>query len=707
VSPFDDDEFGRTVWLSVRGPPNIESQHWSPSDSPEPDQPDLELSIQTWAHSKTIFSTLFTPFDLQELEILEVSPAVSAKILKENFGRLTLLHTISIVEELYCKATDEVADALFGDDVSPTSLQSRSWYLGIRNSRLNPRVVDIDAQNEELSIVQNNFLATITAPLPFPALKCLKNVSTGNADLSLRLGVVFLLRQTLGIPLREVYLHPMYGGTSLDGLDCAMMRQSVESKLTSERVPKSLKPPGKDKPSWFRVAFVCTEWRRVAIDCATLWTSFSHENRVEWLTQVIIPRSKNALLSVNMTLDPSRVTFWEGAHFLLRDHSRRIREFGLNFLALLGWQPLEVKCLLSRLIANPLPSLEILHVSITGDAARLKTTCIPSNVLGEVHAPNLKSLTLIGEVKLAPVAPRVTLLITNLTLEYRGTSSVFEIISLLESSKKLQNLTLKLTAHSVDADSSSSSVNLKHYFRSPIVLRELKRFTLVDTCKRCLSILSSISCPAATNINVKVLPFYVPFESEGLVQKLATLIHPVKSLTIKVCTDFDETLSLLVRGPLRLGNIENRDQSSWESPPSANFSSSSSSSSSFESPIQTDLVELYIQTSIPRSDKTAFSTLLNPFDFQDLEILEMPPGVPTNILKAKFGSLSLLHTISIVGDVYSHATRGVVEALVGDEVSPDESRSWYLGVRNSRLNPRIVDVDAENEDLAIGEKPPI
>ncbi|KAG6835016.1 hypothetical protein H0H93_005590 [Arthromyces matolae] len=433
---------------------------------------------------------------------------------------------------------------------------------------------------------------------------------------------------------------------------------------------RSLQLSGNLRDTWFRVAFVCAEWRRVAINCATLWTRFSYEKCVEWLTQVIIPRSKNALLSVNMTLDfdPSCVTSWEGAHSLLRDHSGRVREMSLDFLAYSGWELIEVEGLLSRL-QNPLPSLEILRVSVTGNAAEKPTISIPSNV----HAPNLKRLTLVGDVKLVP-SPRVTSLITTLTLKY-GLWSVTSIVLVLQAFKKLQNLTLKSTG---PKDSSSDLDD--PFFDSPVVLQELKRFTLKETCKRCLSILSSISCPAATNIEIITHSrFSSAFKELG--EKVAILIPTVKVLAIKFSPFYQEsrkTVWLSLRGPRDI------DNESW-SPP-----------------VQTER-KLSIQ--ISSSDENLFSTLLPSFYLQELEILEISPGLSSNFLKEKFGSLPSLHTIVVLEDIYKRGTSAVAEALVPDGLSSHspQSNSWYLGVRNARLNPRIVDVDAQNEELSIGE----
>ncbi|KAG6835789.1 hypothetical protein H0H93_014683, partial [Arthromyces matolae] len=393
----------------------------------------------------------------------------------------------------------------------------------------------------------------------------------------------------------------------------------------------------------------------------------SSEKRVEWLTQVIIPRSKNALLSINMTLNPnpSQDKLWEGAHSLLRDHSGRVREMSLNFLAYSGWQPDEVKGLLSRL-KNPLPFLEILHVSTTGDAERLIS--IPMNVVEDVHAPNLKSLTL-SWVKLVS-SPRATSLITTLTLEFGMWS----------------NLMLTSTGLGLDDDSSSDLAD--RFFDSPVVLRDLKRLALMETSERCLRILSSISCPAATNIEIitHCRHFFASRLGE-LGEKVAILVPTVKFLTIKVASLYKDpretrTVWLSLRGPR---NIENE------------------SCSPSDLPVQAEL-KLSIHSSV--SDEGILSPLLPALDLQELEILEISPRVPLEPLKENFGKLLLLHTIVVLENRNTVGTNTVAEALVPDGVSArsDQSSSWYLGVRNARLNPRIVDVDAQNEELSIEVK---
>ncbi|KAG6818683.1 hypothetical protein H0H93_002820 [Arthromyces matolae] len=402
--------------------------------------------------------------------------------------------------------------------------------------------------------------------------------------------------------------------------------------------------------SSFRVAAVCQVWRRVALDCPSLWNRFDDAN-AEWLNQVVLRRSTRSLLAIHTDLTHPQQDKWKGVQTVFCDHAHRVRELGLRFLVHQESKLADAVDLLSGL-AKPMPCLETLLVSNES----YDPLDIDVHVL-ERNAPNLKALTLVNCVVQMAVDVPLVLPIEHLTLEKRMAAS--HILAVLGACEKLQELTI----NSVREDMAPTT--------RPVVLRHLKQLTFIENSSLCVKMLSSLSCPALTHVKTSGR-----LSPTDLGQCLPRYIPLVKFFHIRVvytsCEEEDlKEVSLTVRGIRDLKDVNRQFTSDNDFPMSIQ--------SVFESPGD------YI-----------LPTLLRSFNLWSLEVLQMSTTIPSKYLCKYFGDLPLLHTITFVDSDWQ-PLYDVTNAIRGQLWQSEE---WYKEVRDARLTAQTVDVDAQNEQLS-------
>ena len=84
-------------------------------------------------------------------------------------------------------------------------------------------------------------------------------------------------------------------------------------------------------PCWVNVSYVCRHWRRVALNCPTLWT-YHFTASLRW-TEELLARSKQASLKTHIKYDYNRdKPWWSRLVEKVLDHAGRIQELRLTLL---------------------------------------------------------------------------------------------------------------------------------------------------------------------------------------------------------------------------------------------------------------------------------------------------------------------------------------------------------------------------------------
>ncbi|KAG6885434.1 hypothetical protein C0993_001751 [Termitomyces sp. T159_Od127] len=266
---------------------------------------------------------------------------------------------------------------------------------------------------------------------------------------------------------------------------------------------------------WIRVAAVCTSWRRVALNCPQLW-SFIRHRRTSWITEVLLPRSGDVPLHINVTLF-RRVT-WEGLRKALEE-MHRIRELAFTdkYVA-----PVRIDKLLSGL-TDPAPILESFRVD-TGSRQNIHR--LPDNLFGG-FAPKLRKLKL--KSCIMPTSSPLLSGITILVLEDLDTCLSFsKLVTLLRGTPNVETLKLKrackftLRSGKIVRPSPKVTVELSH----------LRRLVMRETVIGCGIFLSHI-CHASRLARLEIEPHECDAnEAQVLGHQLAARMSSVSHLTV-------------------------------------------------------------------------------------------------------------------------------------------------------------------------------
>ncbi|KAG6818684.1 hypothetical protein H0H93_002821, partial [Arthromyces matolae] len=390
------------------------------------------------------------------------------------------------------------------------------------------------------------------------------------------------------------------------------------------------------KRSWFRVSFVSSEWRRVAVNCAALWTIHDYKESGKWLSKIILPRSKNSSLSIQIKACENREhnQRCEAAQIMLRNHSQRICNLGLW-----GHCSKVIDLISQKTII--LPHLENLDVG----ACR-----ILADVLQHM-APTLKALSLYhSNLHLQPHLP-LSLPIKSLTLVSVSIESFTHLVALLKACEKVQQLTFDTILLSREEDPEAP-------IEPSVVLPNLKRLTIMGkscTERHMAEILSTISFPVLTRIKICTQAFEI---SSELLRATTRFIHPVKFLSVTS----DLSFSLSGISPLsRSGQ--------WSIPQNH--------------------LKLSIQGSAHETIvRTFYRKLSDTFTLDGLEILEISTQFALISLREVIGELPSVHTLNIFG--------GVLLPIC----SNPQFFHWYGYVKELWLKPQVADIDVQDKELS-------
>jgi hypothetical protein len=140
------------------------------------------------------------------------------------------------------------------------------------------------------------------------------------------------------------------------------------------------------RSGWINVTYVCAYWRRVALECPSLWTNITLMH-YRWAEEMLL-RSKMAPLTVVTDVSRHKSRHLE----LVRAALARIGQIRELTITGDGYEPKSLDKILAGLV-DPAPILEILSVSYAsinqGDGTRILPRCLFSG-----EAPCLRKLSL-------------------------------------------------------------------------------------------------------------------------------------------------------------------------------------------------------------------------------------------------------------------------------------------------------------------------
>ncbi|KZT08103.1 uncharacterized protein LAESUDRAFT_757802 [Laetiporus sulphureus 93-53] len=241
---------------------------------------------------------------------------------------------------------------------------------------------------------------------------------------------------------------------------------------------------------WIGVSHVCTLWRSVALDEATLWSQFSITPRVEWMTE-LLKRSKQAPLLVAADFDEEDSAKRKAFEFVAKE-AGRIRE--LTLVA-----PQDMLDDLMSVIDNPMPLLRLLHVSgmendfsipepSSGIWIRLLQQARPLETLhvkryavrcGDLVIPSLKHLT-VAE------------------LHSTCQASVYEFLDILESLPLLEELHLG----GVFSDNDTVEKANPRSYNKTIALSNLHALHVGADFESCICFMKHLSLPSISALSL-------------------------------------------------------------------------------------------------------------------------------------------------------------------------------------------------------------
>ncbi|KNZ78087.1 hypothetical protein J132_02277 [Termitomyces sp. J132] len=400
-----------------------------------------------------------------------------------------------------------------------------------------------------------------------------------------------------------------------------------------------------EKNYWIRVAGVCTEWRRVALCCPQLWTVVRSCRRKRWVTEVIIPRSTGFPLHISVSVNQqSRKVFPQVLHQMHRIYKLKVKSTDSRARA---------QNLLDTL-TKAAPILEYLKADMNTDFENIHH--LPEGLFDHT-APKLRKLVLrnCSIPSSSPILPGIT----TLTLKCLfGGLTLSQLIDLLQAARNIKKLELCRPCSFNEDDRQlrrSSSSSKRH-----VVLHHLNDLTIIEEGVECAILLSSISCPSATHIQVQPrLPRGRGFDAvPELQEELATCISPVNRLTIMNITGMERSILLLhsKRGKRK------------------------------DNQVPSDLT-----LEIVMHDNTLWmlKSLVHTFALIDLQCLEMKSWVPPDFLLGEFGDLPSLHTVDV-----KLRPSAMIRALMRD-VSQQEAQDWFdnIPIKSAKVSASTQRID--------------
>ncbi|KAG5340255.1 hypothetical protein C0989_002357 [Termitomyces sp. Mn162] len=365
-----------------------------------------------------------------------------------------------------------------------------------------------------------------------------------------------------------------------------------------------------EKNYWIRVAGVCTEWRRVALCCPQLWTVVRSCRRKRWVTEV---KSTDSRARAQNLLDT---------------------------------------------LTKAAPILEYLKADMNTDFENIHH--LPEGLFDHT-APKLRKLVLrnCSIPSSSPILPGIT----TLTLKCLfGGLTLSQLIDLLQAARNIKKLELCRPCSFNEDDRQlrrSSSSSKRH-----VVLHHLNHLTIIEEGVECAILLSSISCPSATHIQVQPrLPRGRGFDAvPELQEELATCISPVNRLTIMNITGMERSILLL---------HSKRGKRNDNQVPS----------------------DLTLEIEMHDNTLWMLKSLIHTFALIDLQCLEMKSWVPPDFLLGEFGDLPSLHTVDV-----KLRPSAMIRALMRD-VSQQEAQDWFdnIPIKSAKVSASTQRIDEHQE----------
>ncbi|KAG6835612.1 hypothetical protein H0H93_016511 [Arthromyces matolae] len=298
--------------------------------------------------------------------------------------------------------------------------------------------------------------------------------------------------------------------------------QRVFTSLVSLIDPETLE--SKRGLAWIHVAGVCKSWRLTALECSHLWSFILHPQS-NWITEVILPRSRQAPLYISVDLEETRD--FTGMQRALEgvDQVRKLSLARRVPSTTISSKSDEIQKLLLRLASNPAPLLEELILSFSCPKSSIYR--LPSNVFLDV-APRLWKLKLVHCI--LPQNCAILSRITHLEFEGNGfpTLALSRLLEILRSASQLETLSLVNPCH---IPSDLVDMNVLHH--ETVYLPHLKCLTLSSAIFLIDIILSLIEMPTVICLLIAVESSPHNSTCAALAKRLSTWISSVNYLFIQ------------------------------------------------------------------------------------------------------------------------------------------------------------------------------
>jgi hypothetical protein len=258
---------------------------------------------------------------------------------------------------------------------------------------------------------------------------------------------------------------------------------------------------GCNQMEWIKITHVCTRWRRVALDCPTLWTTFSipTSSLHPTFAEIIMERSKNMLLTVHIHIRVITLNQWQRQliRMVLAEMSR-IRELFLHD----GGYREEMVQMLPDFFKGPIPLLESFKMFFN------QTACIgyplnyklPNDFFpGQTH--RLRELELQGcshPSDFSCLSGLTTLKVSH--VPDGSKPSVEQVLTGLHNMPDLENLDL---CQALSSDPANTASDIPH-----VSLPRLTHIHIASGLRECASLVSRLIYPSTdfVSLNCTVFP---------------------------------------------------------------------------------------------------------------------------------------------------------------------------------------------------------
>ncbi|KAG6835727.1 hypothetical protein H0H93_015284 [Arthromyces matolae] len=238
------------------------------------------------------------------------------------------------------------------------------------------------------------------------------------------------------------------------------------------------------------VAAVCSHWRRIALSQPRLWNTYYFEWALEWLTEIVIPRSQQAPLNIHLTLKKNNNSRWDDVQAILAGHYHRIQSLSLTDMGTdldsSHYTKNDLERLLSKLTVASMPILRCFKVVFEGGFQY----SLPRNFFDR-----MTQLRTIALVACQPFDSIHLSTLTSLTLgTWRNGEPRISFVQLMKILRAACNLN--------DLDLRRACIVPLSDIHDRGIFPTIETLNIQDGARECLVLLSCIECPRVQRLDI-------------------------------------------------------------------------------------------------------------------------------------------------------------------------------------------------------------